>query len=190
LAADVTGLQFDPDSYWVQVDLEAPPREWAAATVRQRWEAQRLAPDPHRAELITASVARIVGTLDTAALDVALLLYPAANGPVVTVVGLRTFPATPELTLEALGDELCVPEAMLERPRQRSVVETPAGPAVRLVQRHREPLSPGVEEIRDHIAYGWLVANRVVVASTTFVDLVAGGIWTASVDDLARSVRR
>jgi hypothetical protein len=188
LAADVIGLRLDPGSHWVQVDLDAPAREWAAETVRQRWALQRLAPDPHRAEVISASVARIVGTLANAAVDEALLLYPAADGPVVTVVGLRAFPAPPELTLEALGEELCVPEAMLERPRQRSVVETPAGPAVRLVQRYREPLSPGVEEVRDHVAYGWLTGNRVVVASTTFVDLVAAGNWTTTVDELARSV--
>ena len=55
---------------------------------------------------------------------VALLLYPAAEQQVVTVVGLRTFPATSGPRLEALGEELCVPEEMLELPRDRSVVET------------------------------------------------------------------
>lgn len=186
----MTGLRFDPHDHWVQVDLAAQPREWAAETVTQRWAAQRLTPDPYRVPVITASVARIVGTLDAAAVDVALLLYPAADGPVVTVVGLRAFPAPPELTLDALGDELCVPEEMLERPRQRSVIETPAGPAVRLVQRYREPLSPGVEEIRDHVAYGWLAGNEAVIVSTTFVDLVATDRWITMVDELAHSVAR
>lgn len=188
----MTGFRFDPGSRWVQVDLAAQPQAWAADTVSRRWAAQRLDPNPHRAKVITASVARIVGTLDTAALDAALLLYPAADQPVVTVVGLRTFPAPPKLTLDALGDELCVPEEMLERPRQRSIVETPAGPAVRLVQRYGEPLSPDVAEIRDHIAYGWLVADRaqstVAIASTVFVDLVAAGTWITAVDEVARSV--
>ena len=186
----MTGLRLDPDSRWVQVDLTAQPPEWAADTVSQRWAAQRLDPDPHRAETLTASLTRIVGALDTADLDAALLLYPTADKPVVTVVGLRTFPAPPGLTLEALGEELSVPEEMLERPRQRSIIGTPAGSAVRLVQRYGEPLSPDAVEIRDHVAYGWLVADRdrtrVVIASTAFVDLVAAGKWITAVDELAR----
>lgn len=181
------GLPLDPDGPWVQVDLAAQPQAWAADTVSRRWAAQRLDPDRHRAEVITGSITRIVGALNPAALDAALLLYPAADAPVVTVVGQRSFPAPPGLTLEALGAELCVPEEMLERPRQRSVVETSSGPAVRLVQRYREPLSPDVAEIRDHIAYGWLVADHaqttVVVASTAFVDLVAAGSWITAVDE-------
>lgn len=186
------GFRFDPNSRWVQVDLTAQPGVWAADTVSRRWTEQRLEPDPDRAEVITASVARIVGTLDAATLDGALLLYPVADQPVVTVVGLRTFPAPPGLTLDVLAEELCVPEEMLERPRQRSVVETPAGLAVRLVQRYGEPLAPDTAEIRDHVAYGWLVADRtqsvVVIASTTFVDLVAAGTWITAIDELARSV--
>jgi hypothetical protein len=183
----VTGLRLGPDSPWVQVDLAAPPREWAADTVSRRWAAQRLDPDPHRAEVITASLARIVAAFHTAALDEALLLYPAADEPVVTVVGQRSFPASPGLTLEALGEELGVPEEMLEHPRQQSIVETPTGPAVRLVQRYREPLSPDVAEIREHVAYGWLATDHaqtmVLLASTTFVDLVAAGSWIAAIDE-------
>ena len=187
----MTGLRLDPDGHWVQVDLATQPRAWAADTVSRRWMEQRLDPDLHRAEVITASVTRIIGALDTADLDAALLLYPTADKPVVTVVGLRTFPAPPELTLNVLGEELCVPEEMLERPRQQSVIETPAGTAVRLVQRYREPLSPGVEEIHEHVAYGCLVAgsdheNVVVTVSTVFVDLVAAGKWITAVDELAQ----
>lgn len=188
----MTGLRLDPDGHWVQVDLAAQPGVWAADIVSRRWTAQRLEPDPDRVGLITASVTRIVGALDTADLDAALLLYPAADQPVVTVVGLRSFPAPPGLTLEALGEELSVPEEMLERPRQRSVIGTSAGSAVRLVQRYGEPLAPDAAEIRDHIAYGWLVADRdqtrVVIASTAFVDLVAAGTWITAIDELARSV--
>lgn len=184
-------LRLDPGRHWVQVDLTAPPGEWAADTVRQRWEAQGRDLDPHRAEMVTASVARIVGALDAAALDAALLLHPAADGPVLTVLGLRAYPAPPGRTLDALGEELSVPEEMLERPRECSDVQTPAGSAVRLVQRYREPCSSGVEEVREHVAYGWLVAGRdqinIVVASTTFIDLVAAGTWIGALDELARS---
>ncbi len=187
----MTGLRLHPDTRWVQVDLAAPPRDWAADTVRARWAAQRLDPDPRRAEVITAGVARVVASLDLAGLGAALLFYPAANQPVVTVVCLRAFSARPEFTLDALGAELSMPEEVLERPCQRSVVETPAGPAMRLVQRYREPLDAGVDEIREHIAYGWLVADHdhttVEIASTTFVDLVAAGVWITAIDTLARS---
>ena len=62
----MTGLRLDPDTQWVKVDLAAPPGEWAAQTVSRRWAEQRLEPDPHRAAVITASVTRIVGALDTA----------------------------------------------------------------------------------------------------------------------------
>jgi hypothetical protein len=96
--------------------------------------------------------------------------------------------------LDALGEELCVPEQVLERPRQRSVIETAAGPAVRLVQRYREPLSAGVDGIREHVAYGWLVTDHVcpavVIASTTFIDVVAAGSWITALDELACSATR
>jgi len=54
----------------------------------------------------------------------------------------------------------------------------------------REPLSPGVEEIREHVAYGWLVSASnhekvVVTVSAVFVDLVAAGKWITAVDGLA-----
>ncbi len=191
------GLRLGSDSPWVQVDLGAPSAEWATDTVSRRWAAQRLDPHPQRAEVITASIARIVEALSAADLDVALLLYPAANEPVVTVVGLRALPAPPGCTLDALGEQLCVPEEMLERPRQRSIIETPSGPAVRMVQRYREPLSPEVAEIREHILYGWLptgdarngdARNTVVLASTAFLDLVAAGNWAIAVDEMARCV--
>ena len=186
----MTDLRLDPDSQWIQVDLAAPPEEWAAETVSRRWADQRLDPDPHSAEAITASITRIVDAVDKTDLDAALLLYPAADKPVVTLIALRTFPAPPGLTLGALDEELCVPEEMLERPRQRSLVETPAGTAVRLVQRYGEPLSSDTAEIRDHVAYGWLVDGCAVIASTTFLDLVAAGSWITTVDELARSTTR
>ena len=85
-----------------------------------------------------------------------------------------------------------MPEEMLEIPQDRSILQTPAGPIVRLVQRYREPLSPGVEEIRQHLVYGWLVAEggdtTVVTVSTIFIDLVAAGTWTTAVDQLTRSL--
>lgn len=186
----MTEVQLDHDNHWVEADLSIEPHAWAAATVRRRWGAQRLEDDLARAEAITASIVRIIGSLDATALEVALLLYPSADESIVTVAGLRTFDPAPGLTLDALGDELCMPEEMLEVPRDRSVLDTPAGPAVRLVQRYREPLSPGIEEIREHIAYGWLVTHHgddtVVILSTLFVDLVAAGEWLTAVDELAQ----
>ncbi len=186
-------VRLDHDAHWVEVDLRAEPQAWAAATVSRRWTAQRLHDDPERAEVITTSIARIITSLDAAELAAALLLHPAADQPVETVVGLRSFPAPPGLTLHALGEELCMPEEMLEIPRDRSILQTPAGPAVRLVQRYREPLSPGVEEIREHLAYGWLVPgneheNTVITLSTVFIDLVTASTSTNAVDKLAQSL--
>ena len=62
-----------------------------------------------------------------------------------------------------------------------------------MVQRYREPLSPGVEEIREHLAYGWLVPgneheNTVITLSTVFVDLVTASTSTNAVDKLAQSL--
>ncbi|MGI9004031.1 MAG: hypothetical protein ACR2GH_20680 [Pseudonocardia sp.] len=189
----MTDVRLDYDRRWVEADPNATPQAWAATTVRRRWAERQLGDDPARTEAIIASVARIVDSIDTTALQAALLLYPAADEPVVTVVGLRTFDAAPGLTLDALGDELCIPTEMLEVPRDRSVIETPVGPAVRLVQRYRELLSPGVEEIREHVAYGWLVSGSdhedvVVTVSTAFVDLVAASTWITAVDELAQSL--
>lgn len=189
----MTGVRLGPDGDWVDVDPGAARRAWAATTVSRRWAAARLDDDPARAEAITAGLARIVANLHTTALDKAWLLYPAADQPVVTVAGLRTFLAAPGLTLDALGDELTVPEQLLETPPDRSVIETPTGPAVRLVQRYRHPQSAGVDEIRQHIAYGWLAPRSdhhtiVVTLSTVFIDLVAAGTWITAVDELARSL--
>lgn len=72
-------VRFDHDAQWVEVDLSAEPRAWAAATVGRRWAAQRLNDDPARAEVITASIARVVTSLGVAELAAALLLYPPTN---------------------------------------------------------------------------------------------------------------
>jgi len=66
--------------------------------------------------------------------------------------------------------------------RQQAV----GGPAPR-----RRP-GPHRGDHREHLAYGWLLPDQghdtVLTLSTVFVDLVAAGTSTATVDELARSL--
>ena len=183
-------LQLDYDDQWVQVDLDADPEPWARALVGLRWAEEDLDPDPVRADAIVAGIAHILGGLENLNAGMAFLLYPAANDPVVTVVGVHAFDREPGETLDEVAQDLRFPDEMLEAPVEQSAVETASGPALRLIQRYREPLSPGVEQVREHVIYAWLLPDddSVVTVSTTFVDLVAAGIWRDALDELALSL--
>jgi hypothetical protein len=183
-------LRLDYDDQWVEVDLGADPASWAREVVEQRWADEGLAADPAGIEVMVAAVSQVVSGLSELNAGMAFLLYPAADGPLVTVVTVRAFDMEPDLSPDGLAAELSFPEQMLEQPIDRSTVDTASGPALRLVQRYREPVSPGVEQVREHIVFAWLFTpeETVVTLSTTFVDLAVAQIWQPAVDELAQSL--
>ena len=183
-------LRLDYDDQWVEVDLDADPATWARELVEQRWAEEGLPADPGGVDVMVSAVSQLVGGLRDVNAGMAFLLYPAADGPLVTVVTVRAFDLEPGLTVDGLVAELSFPEQMLEEPTRRSTVDTASGRALRLVQRYREPVSPGVEQVREHIVFAWLFEpeEAVVTLSTTFVDLAAADTWQPVVEELARSL--
>jgi hypothetical protein len=191
----MTSVNVTYNGLWVEADLDADPLSWAQVTVAQRWAEEDLPPDPELAGLIAENMADVI--------EVALgqdhppfmlfLLYPMVNAPYLAAVAVRTEAAQEQdVTLDQLADDIRLPEQMLDKPAEAGIVATPAGPALRLVQRYLAPIEPGIEQVQEAIAYAWIINDgegpHVVTVSTSFTDLVDAGEWRPAIDALAQSL--
>lgn len=179
---------------WTEADLDADPAAWATETVTRRWVEEEHPLDPHLAELIAANMAdlvRVVREQDPPPFML-FLLYPQANLPALAVVAVRTEPLNTAMTLDQVADDLRLPEQMLDRPAEQTVLDTPAGPALRMIQRYLAPLEPGIDEVQEAIAYAWTIDDgdgpHLVMLSTSFTDLVEAGRWRPCLDELAQTL--
>ncbi|NLT57233.1 MAG: hypothetical protein GXX79_22260 [Actinomycetales bacterium] len=200
----MTTVRLRYDDLWAEVDLDADPTTWARELVRCRWLDEETPPDDDLAERAVTGLAAVVGALRSQEPPplMGLLLLPRINEPLVTVVAVRCEPVDEPVTLAEVAEVLRLPAEMLEIPAEEDVVDTAAGPALRLLQRFRTPVDPDVEQVQENLAYAWslddveilddegdLACGPVVVTvSTSFEDLVDAGQWRATVDDLARSL--
>ena len=167
-------LSFDP-AYWLEVDLEAEPATWVPAAVRERWQAGGLPPQPDLLDAVVHAVTMVVTTIreEDPPPFMAFLLHPAPDdGP--------------------LAAEMRLPEEMLTLPAEERVLDSVAGPVVRMVQRFASPDSPGVETVTETIAYAWMLDDDghpvVLTLSTAFEDLDDAVRWRNALDELALSV--
>lgn len=190
----MTDININYNGFWVEVGPDTDSLTWARTTVAERWADEDRPPDPQAAEAIAENMA---GIIDTAfALDsppsMLFLLYPMADIPVLAAVAVRTAPCGGKVSLDRLAEDLRLPDSMLEQPIDQSIVATPAGPAMRLVQRFRASGEPGIEQVQEFIAYAWIIDDGedtyCVTVSTSFTDLVNAGEWLPAVDELARSL--
>src|SRR5689334_51632 len=92
-----------------------------------------------------------------------LFLQPVAAEPVICSV-------------TDLLEEFRLPEEMLEQPVAQETIQTPAGPAVHLVQRYRAPVNPEYELVQEHEGFVWRVSDAqgdlAFYLSTGYLDLV------------------
>lgn len=190
----MTDLNINYSELWVEADPDADPLAWARNTVAQRWAEEGLPADPELAEAIAENMADIIGTAfeQDPAPFMLFLLYPLANIPALAAVAVRTEPCD-EASLDQLAEEIRLPGPMLERPVDQCLVDTPAGPALRLIQRYRAPIEPGIEQVQELIAHTWVVhdgdGHHLVIIATSFTDLVNAGEWRPAVDELAQSLQ-
>lgn len=191
----MTTVRLEYDGLWAEADLDADPAVWARALVLRRWQEEGLPPDRARAEILAEGLAPVLSGL--AAEDpppmLVMLLYPQADEAVVAVATVRYQELDTSLGLQEVAEEVRLPVEMLEIPADEQLLDTPSGPALRLVQRHLSPVEPGVEKVQEHVAYLWVFDDGdggtvVVSLSSAFEDLVAAGDWRSTLDELARGL--
>lgn len=190
----MTDLNINYNGLWVEADPDADPLNWARTTVAQRWTEEGLPADPELTSAVAENMADIIGTAfeqDPAPLML-FLLYPMANVSVLAAVAVRTEPCD-QISLEQLADEIRLPDPMLEQPVDQGTVDTPAGPALRLIQRYRAPIEPGIEQVQELIAHAWIIHDgdgpRLVTIAASFTDLVNAVEWRPAIDELAQSLQ-
>lgn len=174
---------------WLPLSLDANPDAACASTALEALRDRAPAPpNGDDVELLTALLAGLSRAIraeqDDAPLAAALVLLPDTDPVPVALATVRVLD-----TVASLHD---VPTALLAPVDQRydeplvDPVRTPLGSATRVAQRFVDVVG-GVQE---SLAYLWPLpeAERSVLLSATFSDLIDAGRWSASVDRLAHGV--
>jgi hypothetical protein len=190
----MTSLFVDPADLWVVADLEVDPGRYALDLVRSRAEEADICLERTRETLITEV---IVSSLESSRAEdpppvMLLFLYPVPDHPIVTSVSIRAESLTESMTLDEFADDLRLPVEMLEASAVVEAIETRSGQALHMIQRYREPVSPGEEQILENETYAWVLEDydgpMLVTLSTSYVDLVAAGRWRPELTALASSL--
>ena len=186
-------LSFDP-AYWLEVDLASEPAEWVPDAVRERWQAGGLEPQPDVLAVVTHAVTMVV----TSVLEeepppfMAFLLHPVPDDGPRAVVALRTEGLEEPMGLDRLAAELRLPEELLTAPAEETVLDSMAGPVVRVVQRFVAPENEDDGTVTETIAYAWVVDDDghavALTLSTGFEDLDDAQRWRNALDELALSL--
>jgi hypothetical protein len=190
----MTSLFLDHNDTWIVADLDADPLAWSRDLVGRRARQQGLELDPERVELLARVM---VPALELSRSEdpppvMVLFLSPFVDQPIVTSVRVRAEGLEETMTLEEFADEARFPAEMLDQPALTETVETRSGPALHLVQRYREPISPEEEQVKEHEAYAWVLDDydgpMLVTLSTTYTDLVDAGDWRSELAELASTL--
>lgn len=188
-------LSFDT-TYWVEVDLERAPRTWVPGVVRERWAEAGVPADPELLDAVVHAVVMVVESLgeEEPAPFMAFLLHPDPDDGPLAVVTLRTESLPEPQTLEEVAAQLRMPDELLELPTEERLLDSPAGPVRRILQRFVTMDDPDVEEATatDAIAYAWVLEDDghpvVVTVSTAFEDHDEARRWLPQLDELALSL--
>jgi hypothetical protein len=192
-------LDVGPDPRWVPVlvddgtDVDVWALDVAVEALRIRGHEP---PPPLLLEQSTAVLAGIARTVQASAADAPVVgAWSLMPGPEVYPEALALLrPLFPEGTASrrtVVDDLVALPEERYGDPDVEDM-ETPSGPATRLVQRLLAPgEEPGSTAVEEMLAYVWWLeeSRTALVLSTYFLDLVEGGRWRPDCDDLARMVR-
>lgn len=168
-------------------DVDAESAATAAELLRIRGEED---PDPERLDQVTALLAGLARHMaqsddEEFPLVVALALVPEQDPVPLGVATLRMTDAVDSLD-DAVDELVAPPEERYDDPVVDRL-ETPLGPAIRIAQR----LVDDQSAVNEWVGYAWYLADaeRLLVLSATFADLVEAGRWTEAFDDLARLVK-
>ncbi|MBI4941522.1 MAG: hypothetical protein HY830_12320 [Actinobacteria bacterium] len=189
-------LSFDT-TYWVEVDLERPPRAWVPGVVRERWAEAGVPADADLLDAVVHAVVMVVESLheEEPAPFMAFLLHPDPDDGPLAVVTLRTESLPGAQTLDEVAAQLRMPEELLELPAEERLLDSPAGPVRRIVQRFvtmDDPDDLDGATVTDAIAYAWVLEDDgrpvVVTVSTAFEDHDEARRWLPQLDELALSL--
>ncbi|GLY15125.1 hypothetical protein LWF15_12295 [Kineosporia rhizophila] len=190
----MTTVVLDHTDEWVQADLEADPRRWAQTTILRRAARERAELSAERVGLL---VDVMVPALEAARKEeippvMLLFLQPVAAEPVICSVVVRVEAVPESLPTAGLLEEFRLPEEMLEQPAVQETIQTPAGPAVHLVQRYRAPVNPEYELVQEHEVFVWRVSDSqgdlAFYLSTGYLDLVEAARCRPKLVELASTL--
>ena len=186
-------LSFDP-SYWLEVDLDTEPAEWVPGALRERWQERGLAPQPDVFDLVAHALEMVVTSIreEDPPPFMAFLLHPLPDDGPLAAVALRTEGLDEPIGLEQLAAELRLPEELLTAPAEEAVLDSLAGPVVRVVQRFVAPGNEDDGTVTETIAYAWVLDDDghpvALTLSTAFEDLGDAVRWRNALDELALSL--
>lgn len=183
-------VEVSVDARWVPLsltgDVDAESAETASDVLRARGDEQ---PDAERLEGVTAMVAGLARHAratddEEARLVAAFALMPDEQPYPLTTAALRVSEGA--WSVDETIAELVAPEEERYEDPVVDVVDTPLGQAGRVTQRLVRPDAT----VTEWLAYAWPLpdAERTLVLSATFLDLVEAARWADAFDDLATGV--
>jgi hypothetical protein len=178
---------------WLAADQDAEPIEAARALVRDQAQRQRLHLTPKRIDELAAVMmpALEIAQDEDPPPVMVLFLCPYAEDPIITSVKIRAEDLPDTTTLADLADEVRLPVEMLEQPAIEEIIDTRSGPALHVVQRHRQPVDAHVEQVQEHEVFAWIMDDDgplLVTLSTSYVDLAAASEWRPDLIALAKTL--
>ncbi len=186
------GIRLDLPAGWLA--LPAPDtdvRSWASAYAEELWSIQPAPPVPGQVDDLAEHLAAVARGCPSPPPVLRFALLPAPTLPVVVVGEVRQLAPDDDsapFSPEALAEECRRPDKALTRPAEVSLLDLPAGPAVRVRRTARKPRQglrrPIVEELLVAVFPPQLQREGVLL-STSWSDLVLGDMYAAEVDELA-----
>jgi hypothetical protein len=191
----VTGgptFSFRHDPRWHEVPLAGDEQAWGHQTVRAAWEVAAREPSQAQLDSFGGNLASMCVWVRTFEPALAFVFIPEPwSGPTALVlVNVAPLPSGDGDSRAAVLALLAVPDESLAEPQDIDDLDTAAGPAVRVRQRRVSADDEGRRVVNEFLLYAWPDPEQglAIVASTNFPDLVEGGRWAGSVDDLARGM--
>lgn len=181
-------VQHDPR--WHELPLTGDVQAWADQAARGAWD--RSGREPSQAQLSSfgAALASLCDYVRTVEPALAFVFCPEPWAGPTTVAMVTAAALAPGDERESVLALLAVPDERLAEPQQVDDLETAAGGALRVRQRRVQEDEQGRRAVTEHLFYAWADPEQglVLVATTSFPDLVEAGRWAGAVDDLARGM--
>ncbi|HVE24165.1 MAG TPA: hypothetical protein VNC22_02120 [Sporichthya sp.] len=183
-------LEFPPG--WLELpEPTSAVTSWARDIAEELWSIQPAPPTGAQVDELAAHLAALAADCPAHAPLIRLALLVSPTMPVVVTGEIRQLAPDDEsspFSPDALAEQCRQPDKALTRPAEVSLVDLPAGPAVRVRRTVRQPRQgfrrPVVEELLFAIFPPQLQREGILL-STTWTDLVLGDVHATEVDELA-----
>jgi hypothetical protein len=181
------------DPRWHELPMDGDPQAWGDQAARAAWTVSGREPSAAQLQSFGAGLASLCDYVRTVEPALAFVFTPEPWAGPTTLVLVTAAPlpsGNDGASRVAVLALLAVPDDRLAEPQDVDELDTAAGPALRVRQRRVQTDDTGRRAVTEHLLYAWPDPGQgmVLVASTSFPDLVEAGRWAGAVDDLARGM--